>query len=149
LFSLDSLDEANICSSVRGNFKSGNGLIHPQHLGRVSAADNDLFFFKKKVTIRAKWWTKGPTKSEPPGIESRASTAARMRVANSSRDTTCLPRRCPHRLVWTWSSICNPATPALAYLVTVRAMLAGPPKPVSASAITGTVGSRLQTISAA
>ena len=33
------------------------------------------------------------TKSEPPGIASRAMTAARMRVMNSSRETTCLPRR--------------------------------------------------------
>ncbi len=71
--------------------------------------------------------------------------------------------------------MCNPATPALAYCVTVRATFAGPPNlaetkiqytevnhgdpmhvivvvfayPVSASAMTGTVGLRLQTICAA
>ena len=75
-------------------------------------------------------WNKkkpSPTKSEPPGIESRAMTAARILVKNSSRETTDLPIRWPHRLVWTWSSICRAATPALAYCVTVRATLAGPP----------------------
>ena len=106
------------------------------------------------------------TKSEPPGIESRAMTAARILVRNSSRDTTCLPMRWPQRFVCTWSSMCMPATPALTYCLTVRATFAGPPNlrslfsarikcgeatayPVSASAITGTEGCRLQTICAA
>jgi hypothetical protein len=55
------------------------------------------------------------TKSEPPGMESRAMTAARMRVTNSSRETTCFPSRCPQRFVCTWSSMCKPATPERAY----------------------------------
>jgi hypothetical protein len=37
------------------------------------------------------------TKSKLPGSESRAMTAARIRVTNSSRDTTCLP--CYHQSI--------------------------------------------------
>ena len=54
-------------------------------------------------------------------------TAARMRVTNSSRETTCLPRRCPQRFVCTWSSMWQAATPERAYCVTVRPTIAGPP----------------------
>ena len=55
-------------------------------------------------------------------------TAARMRVTNSSRETTCLPIRWPQRFVCTWSSMWHAARPARMYFCTVRATIAGPPK---------------------
>ena len=122
--SLHTLDEADISTSVGCELEAGNGLLHSTDLRVVRASNDNLSAY----LVLYKRHDSTLTKSDPPGIESRAMTAARILVINSSRETTCLPIRWPHRFVWTWSSMCNPATPAEAYCLTVRATLIGPPK---------------------
>ena len=68
----------------------------------------------------------------------RASTAALMRSAISSFETSSLPGRWPQRLAPTWSSMCIAAAPNLTSDLTVRATLkALAPKPVSTSTSRG------------
>ena len=68
----------------------------------------------------------------------RASTAALMRSAISSVETSSLPGRWPQRLAPTWSSMCIAAAPALISERVVRATLkALAPKPVSTSTSSG------------
>lgn len=129
LFRLDTFDEAHIGTRVRGQFETYDSFLHSENLGWICTADDNLKIKQSSlVCVHQILIGDRHTKSEPPGIESRAMTAARILVRNSSRETTCLPMRWPHRLVWTWSSMCIPATPALTYCLTVRATFAGPPK---------------------
>ena len=67
----------------------------------------------------------------------RAWQATLIFVHISPASTSVLSSRCPQRLGKAWSSICRAATPALSNARTVRSTFAVPPKPVSASAITG------------
>ena len=71
-------------------------------------------------------------------MASRVAAAARILRTASSRPITSRPATWPQRFGATWSSRCIPATPARMYSSTVRTTLMALPKPVSASAITGT-----------
>ena len=69
----------------------------------------------------------------------RVAWAARILPTASVRSTTSRPATWPQRLGATWSSRCMPPSPLRMYSSTVRTTLMALPKPVSASAITGTL----------
>jgi hypothetical protein len=67
----------------------------------------------------------------------RASSAALILASQSAAGITALPAMWPQRFGNTWSSMNSPATPAFSYSRTARATLVTLPKPVSASASSG------------